>query len=184
MRLHVLTETKSFRCGLSLVSAAVFVLLAFPQSVSAGSSDSASATARVVSSLELSRLNDLRFGTIAPTGTAGTVTIDPDPFATELRTSDKVALIGNGFGAASFQVIGEVGLFYDVELPNAIDINSGDDSMDVKIFSAFPDGTKLIDVTGTGVGFSSFNVGATLYVGASQPSGTYKDSFNVSVTYQ
>ena len=187
MRLHVLTETKSFRCGLSLVSAAVFALSSFSGSAQAAS-DTATATAEVIQAITITKGSNLRFGSFIPSDDPGTV-IRPYMLGVPRDCTDGVTCFGleSDSGPAYFMVTGKEGLDYDVTLPadNTISINCkpssscGTSSMTINVFSSFPDSEGTFPS-----GSVPLFVGATLKVDANQDPGEYEGNFTVEVTYQ
>ncbi len=151
--------------------------------MSAGVSDTGTAlsTARIIKGIDLNNTTDLAFGSVIPTGTAGTVKIDPDGGA---RTATNVdVLVGGGplrsFGAANFQVAGEPNLNYSILPIQNIMIKSGTNEMLVEIFTNKQTNAGVLNVLGA----DSFTVGATLNVGANQAAGTYSEQFSVTVVY-
>jgi len=192
-------ETKSFRCGLSLVSIVSLSFLAFLSSVqfaAAASNTTASATAdasaRVVRPIAISTINDLlRFGTFVPTDEDGTVELDPDGSIRTLDKVDPLPSVPNAFGAAVFDVTGEGGESFFVSFPPSVSLSSGGDTMTLDTFGAYstPSGTTgivgdAIPIT-TSVDPVIIRIGGTLHVGANQAAGNYESSaFNVTVTYQ
>ncbi len=127
--------------------------------------------------ISISAVGDMDFGTMSPTGTAGTVTVTP----AGVRTSVNVDLFGGTPAAASFDVTGDPGANYSITLPSSATLTSGGDTMTVGPVPPFTDDAG---VTPTLVGGSdTFNVGATLNVGANQAAGTYSGTFSVTVNY-
>ncbi len=114
------------------------------------------------------------FGTMVPTGTAGTVTVTP----AGARSSVNVDLFGGVPSAASFDVTGDAGQAYSIILPSSATLTSGGDTMIVDTFNHDAGVTPTL-VSGS----DTFNVGATLHVGAAQASGTYSGTFSVTVNY-
>ena len=114
------------------------------------------------------------FGTMLTTGTAGTVTVTP----AGARSSVNVDLFGGLPSAASFDVTGEAGQAYFITLPSSTILSSGANTMTVDTFNHDAGATPTL------VGGSdTFNVGATLNVGATQASGTYSGTFAVTANY-
>ncbi len=108
------------------------------------------------------------------TGTAGTVTVTP----AGARSSVDVDLFGGFPSAATFNVTGASGANYSITLPSSATLTSGGNTMTVDTY------TDDAGATPTLVGGSdTFNVGATLHVGATQVSGTYSGTFAVTVNY-
>ena len=184
MRLHVFKETKSFRCGLSLISAALISLSSFSGSAQAASVP-ATAEAVVIQTITVTKGNDLRFGSFIPSGTEGTVLIPRVPGFPRQSTGG-VTLFDDGSptGPAFFTITGQAGFDFDVTLPDHITIDlNGEHPMNVHLFKGFPDDTQTQTFPNDGV--TGVFVGATLEVTADQVAGgPYSGSFNVEVAYQ
>jgi len=182
MRLHVFKETKSFRCGLSLVSAAVFCLSSFSGSAQAAT-DTGTADAYVVSPISVTTLNPfLSFGTLASRGISGTVELDPD---TAILTPIGVDLLGGNLGAVSlFKVSGETGQNYNITFPLSITIDNGSsgdsNKMEVDLFTSVS--APFGSFPASGDVFVS--VGATLNVKAVQNVGDYSGNYILTALYQ
>lgn len=136
----------------------------------------ATASATIVTPISISSDRNLSFGNILATGTAGTVQITP----AGVRSATTVTLpaITGTVTTAQFQISGTSGMTYTVTLPASITIDDGSShTMTVNGFQHNASGT-LSATTET------FQVGATLQVGASQAAGDYgPGSFSVSVNY-
>ncbi len=140
-------------------------------------SDFANVTGTLLAPISISSTANLNFGTMVPTGTDGTVTVTP----AGVRTSVNVDLFGGTPAAASFDVTGDPGANYSITLPSSATLTSGGDTMTVGPAPPFTDDAGA---TPTLVGGSdTFNVGATLNVGANQAAGTYSGTFDVTVNY-
>ena len=133
-------------------------------------------TGTIVAPISISASADMDFGTVSPTGTAGTVTVTP----AGVRTSVNVDLLGGLAAAAAFDVTGEPGQAYFITLPSSTMLSSGGNSMTVDTFTH--DAGALPTLPG-GTGSETFNVGATMNVGAAQADGTYSGTFAVTVNY-
>jgi hypothetical protein len=139
-----------------------------------GFSDTVLVTATLWAPISISVGADMEFGTMLTTGTAGTVTVTP----AGARSSVNVDLFGGVPSAASFDVTGESGQIYSIILPSSATLTSGGDTMTVDTF------TDDAGASPTLVGGSdTFNVGATLNVGATQAAGTYSGTFAMTVNY-
>ncbi len=139
-----------------------------------GFSDTANVTATILAPISISVGAGMDFGTMGPTGTAGTVTMTP----AGARSSVNVDLVGGTSSAASFDVTGEGNAGYSITLPSSTTLTSGANTMTVDTFT---------DDTGPNQklsgGSDTFNVGATLNVGATQAEGSYSGTFAVTVNY-
>jgi len=140
-------------------------------------STTASANARVVAAITISKTADLNFGDVVAGASLGTVLMTP----AGVRSATGGTTLGNTAGAAvaAFDVTGFSGATYAILLPVApITISSSGNTMTVTGFT----GSKGLASTLTG-GADSFTVGATLNVAASQAAGVYAGNFPVSVNY-
>ncbi len=140
-----------------------------------GFSDTTAVTITVAAPISISAVGNLEFGTMAYTGTAGTVTVTP----AGARSSVNVDLLGGVASAASFDVTGDGGASYSITLPSSATLTSGGDTMTVDTFTDDAGATPQL----SGSGSDTFNVGATLNVGATQAAGTYSGTFDVTVIY-
>ncbi len=139
-------------------------------------SANSSADAEVVTPIGISNTTGLNFGRVAETGVAGTVVLD----TASARTPTNVDLLSGGtVTAATFAVTGEVSEAYSITLPASATIISGANNMTVDTFTHDAGGAPALD----GSGNDSFNVGATLNVGAAQAAGSYTGTFAVTVNY-
>ncbi len=96
------------------------------------------------------------------------------------RTCTTVTCVAQDAGtAASFDVSGQGDYTYSVTLPASTTLVDGaTNEMTVDTFADNSTGTL------DGAGAETFNVGATLNVGADQIAGSYTGTFDVSVDYQ
>ena len=164
------------RIALFLVVLSLFSVAAFGQ---ASDTATANATARVVTPISITKLTDLNFGSLIAGPVAGTVVVDPAGIRT---ATGGATLVNSPFGAATFDVTGEPLTPYTITLPNAIAIvhtTNNTFSMVVNTFTSNPSGTGTLSALGA----QQLNVGATLQVGANQPSGEYTGTFDVTVAY-
>jgi Domain of unknown function (DUF4402) len=148
---------------------------AFAQSNTA--STSANATARIVTPIAIAKTSDMHFGDVVAGGSAGTVVLTP----AGVRSAAGGTTLGNagGTAAAAFNVTGQGSATYAITLPASTTVTSGANTMTVNAFASSPSGTGALSAGGS----QALTVGATLNVGASQATGTYTGTFNVTVTY-
>ena len=139
-----------------------------------GDSDTANVAITLLAPISISSTGDMDFGTVLTTGTAGTVTVTP----AGARSSVNVDLFGGFPAAASFDVTGASGQTYVITLPSSATLSSGGNTMTVDTFT--DDAGASPTLAG---GSDTFNVGATLSVGAAQVAGTYSGTFSVTVDY-
>jgi hypothetical protein len=136
---------------------------------------SASATATVMIPLVITKTADLRFGSFAPTATAGSVTIATGG----ARTGSNVTLSSMAAGgAAGFSLAGDTTATYAITLPSTATLTGAGSPMTISGFTSNPSGTGTL-VAGAG----TVAIGGTLAVGASQAAGAYTGSFSVTMDY-
>ena len=157
------------------------MLIAFTAGTFAQSTDTepTTATATIVGPLALTKVSDMDFGTIAATGTAGTVVLGTD----NSRTAVGPALVPPAAGvAASFTVAGEPNKTFTITLPadGTVSLISGGNTMAANTFVHNAGANPVL----SGAGAGAFTVGATLSVAANQAAGIYTSaSFNVRIDY-
>ncbi len=139
-----------------------------------GVSGTTNVTGSIVAPISISAGANMDFGTVSPTGTAGTVTVTP----TGARSSVNVDLLGGLPAAAAFDVTGGPGQVYFITLPSSTTLTSGGNTMTVDTFTHDAGATPTL-----AGGSDTFNVGATMHVGATQVEGTYSGTFAVTVNY-
>ncbi len=133
-------------------------------------------TATLLAPISISSSGDMDFGTMLTTGNPGGTVIVTTAGA---RTcSAEVDCLGGFPAAAAFDVTGEGGNTYSITLPSSATLTSGGDTMTIDTFNHDAGGTPTL-----GGGSDTFNVGATLNVGATQAAGTYSGTFSVTVNY-
>lgn len=143
----------------------------------AQSSQTATATATLITPISLAVTNNMEFGTIAASGTAGTVVLDT---ATNTRSATGGVYLKAGGAAAQiavFTVTGEASHSFTVSSPASISLaRSGG-------------GTLSLALTGTttpstlsGTGSKTIKIGGTLSVPANSLAGTYTNTANLTVT--
>jgi hypothetical protein len=147
----------------------------------------ANATGTIIEGLSIVKVTDLDFGDNIAGATPGTITLTPVNFGNSIPTVSVTGGVTHlpGETNALFSVFGESGRFVNVTLPaTPLTITSpNSDTMVVRDF-----------ITNAGVnpsfellppnGHRGFGVGATLDVAANQPTGTYSNTFDVTVSYQ
>lgn len=157
---------------------APFVLIAATLALVGAQAESGSANASVILPLTLTESATLEFGQLSASADAGTVVVDA---AGERTQTGGVNLEGGVARPGSWSVAGEPSTAYTVTLPAAdVTLAAGGDTLTVNDFTDSRNGASNTD----GAGNDSFQVGATLVVGADQPAGTYSGSYAVTVAYQ
>ena len=164
----------------------VFGLVVLSVSSFAQITASANATATIVTPIGLAKVDDMNFGNLAVTSTAGWVVLDPD--ATQTRHAFNGVTLPVNIGtvqAAYFTVSGTPGYTFAITLPASCTITrlTGTETMLVDDFTSTPTPTGVL----SGGGTSDLYVGATVHVDiiTNNPSGTYVSgtAFDVTVNY-
>lgn len=142
----------------------------------------------IVTPLSFIQYEDLDFGRIIPSATAGTVTIS----VTDVRTSTNgIVLVGNDFQAARFAGMGTQNQRVRIQItPATITLTGPGPSMTVSNFAIGPAPTlqqvgaspnyRILPANG----IFWFTVGGRLNVGANQPAGFYSGTFTATLDYQ
>ena len=170
--------TKFIRSAVA-VSAAIATFAGAAPAFAAATA-TADAKAEILSTLTLAVAtgSSLDFGQIANNG-GGTATIDP---STGNRTCSALLVCVGSSSSVAFQVGGTTGASVVVTLPASASTLTGTNTgqtMSLNGFTRyFPAGNTLV------AGATSFLVGGTLTVGATQAADLYSGTFDVSVEYQ
>ena len=130
--------------------------------------------------LSLTKVQDLHFGSVVPSGAPGTVTIDA---ATGARTgSPEVTLLASDVGQRGyFAGAGSVGQQVIMALtPATILTNGVGDTLNVLSMSLDGPNTRTIDPDQT----FYVGVGGVIEVGADQPEGVYTATYDLTADYQ
>jgi hypothetical protein len=148
----------------------------------------ADAQIAVVRPLEFIRVENLDFGQVIRSSTAGTVTVAPNGART---STGGVTLIGTGFQPAEFAGMGTNNQRVDISLgANQIFVNGPGAPMRVRTFVIGSTPTAVLTTTplrfriNSTTGIFIFPVGATLEVGANQVPGTYTGNWSITLNYQ
>jgi spore coat protein U-like protein len=147
----------------------------------------AEAEAIVLRPLSFFKVNDLDFGDIVPSASAGTVRIHPD--GSRSRTGG-VTLAGDGGEPARFAGLGGFNRQVNISLgSNSIWITGPGTRMRVRNFEIGSTPTAILSTRPTRfritspLGNYNFPVGATLEVGANQAPGEYSGTFSITLNY-
>jgi hypothetical protein len=142
----------------------------------------------VVTPLSFIQVENLDFGRIIPSGTAGTVTLS----TANIRTATGgVTLVGTDYQNAKFAGQGTILQRVRINItPNTITLTGPGAPMTVTNVTIGTDGTLLqlgaspnyLILSPTGIFW--FNVGGRLNVGANQAAGYYSGTFTATLVYQ
>lgn len=158
-----------------LTAAALVAMITAPASVKAASG-SADAAATIAAAVTVTKVSDLEFGLITPTGTPGTVTVSDS--GTRTGDANVILQAGDTPSQASFDVSGAANQSISVTIPSSAALTGNGTDMTATLSQAEA-GTQTLD----GSGDFTLDVGAILAVGADQLPGAYAGSFNVTVIY-
>jgi len=147
---------------------------------------SGTANAAVVRPNTLIKTDDLDFGTLVSSPTAGTATINP---VTNARTtSGGVTPAGSTPQRAVFQGTGGI-LLITVTGDNSVTLTrAGGGTMTASLVRAATTSGGGITILGSSAtllpsGVQTYYIGGTLNVGANQPAGDYSGTFTLTVNY-
>ena len=145
------------------------------------------AEAIVLRPLSFFKVNDLDFGDIIPSASAGTVRLNPD--GSRSRTGG-VTLAGDDGAPARFAGLGSFNRQVNISLgSNTIWITGPGTRMRVRNFEIGSTPTAILSTSPTRfritspLGNYNFPVGATLEVGANQAPGDYSGTFTITLNY-
>ena len=166
---------------IAFLIAAALGLMATPAAAApVAASPPATGRALILVPLQLTKIDDLEFGTIVPSGVSGAVSIDA---ATGNRT-----LIGGVAGVASdpghrafFATAGSPNqlVLLGITQPLALTNGAGDS---IPVLALTLDGAPIRTINPTTRNFF-FGVGGIILIGANQPEGIYQATFDVTATY-
>jgi len=146
-------------------------------SAASAATDTANAEAEIIAALDVTldtTRNTLDFGTIAESGSGGTLALTPAGAA----TCGSGLVCSGTTETPNFDIDGEAGAAVNISLTSAnITLTSGANSMPVALTTS----AATLVLNGSGVG--TFDVGGTLTVGANQAVGVYTGQLEVNVVY-
>lgn len=160
---------------------ALFMLFTFAAAVSYAAQEinaTGTAKAKIIQAATLTHEDGaLNFGTIIPSGSAGTVTLDAVASPTA-HDSDEIAgrVTADPVSSDHFTLANlDTATTYTISVPPTATITSSTNNMTVDLTKSEP--------TVTGTASKVFYVGGTLHVGANQAVGSYEGNYTVTVTY-
>ena len=165
--------------------ATAIVLVGFTANSFGQVSENMTASATILSPLNITNTQNLNFGRMAATGAAGTVVLAPTILAT--RNPTLVTLFTDAtVRAASFDVQGAANALYTIDLSfGSVDLTGAGVDMTADNWTAGVDGSLTALGTLDAAGDQTFYVGATLYVNAAQAPGIYTSApFPITIDYQ
>lgn len=175
------------KSGFLLRQGALCAALAFASAPAFAQNVSSDAQIAIVTPLSFISVEDLEFGSVIPSATAGRVTVSVSGVRT---ATNGIVLVGNGHQAARFAGMGSQNQRLRIRItPNAIALTGPGPSMTVDNFVIGP--APSLQPAGASPNFRIipadgifwFTVGARLTVGANQPAGTYSGTFSATLDY-
>lgn len=172
---------------LFLIAACVLAGSAFPAWAQSATAQGQSQVG-VITPLSFIQTEELHFGRIFASNTAGTVVVAPNGTRTR---SGGVTLIGNDQQAAEFAGMGSFNQRVQVSLgSNSIFLTGPGTRMRARAFTIGSTPTAVLTTTpqvfriAGATGVFRFPVGATLDVNANQAPGTYRGTWTITLNYQ
>lgn len=163
-----------------LIAAALGLFAAPGIAAPVGASPQATGRALILIPLTLTKIEDLDFGTVVPSGLSGAVSIDA---ATGSRT-----VIGGVTGVASdsghrayFATAGSPSQQVLLSITQPLMLTSGTGDT-VSVLALTLDGGPIRIIDPTTRNFF-FGIGGIILIGANQPEGVYQATFDVTATY-
>jgi len=173
---------------LAVLFASMFIMAITVQNVSAQNEatiSNASAGATIVSSIALTNNFTLEFGEIVRSATGGNVVITASETPTRTPSGNLTFMPNDTWRPSKFTVTGDSGQSFKITKPGTITLN-GPSSSNMTITTSISGGTTGLITTGGsgGIGTYEFYIGGTLVVAATQQTGTYVGTYEVTVEYE
>ena len=168
------------RCVLRPVAAALALLVPATAGQCATPLVPATVTATIILPLTVTKLEDMDFGSLAPT-TAGTAVLDPD--TDTLSVTGGVTIVGGTPHCAQFVGAAEHNAVVNIKIPKQPVTLTRSGGTETMTATNFPLQSGLKKKTLANLDSFTFRVGATLNVAAAQVEGTYVGTFDVTVQY-
>ena len=147
----------------------------YTSAVTAASISTASASANVLTPMTITENAALHFGDVGVGTGGGDVVLVPT--GGRSVNGDAEFFTTGTNAAGQFTITGVAGKAYTLSFPGTVDISGGTGTMNVTTFTDNSTGTMPAAT-------ETFNVGATLTIGGSQPAGAYSNTYTVTVNYQ
>jgi len=149
--------------------------------------ETADASATVVTPLSFISTDDLNFGQIIPSNTAGEVRLLIDGSRT---TAGGVTVVGSTHSTGGFAGQGSFNQIVEIFLgSNTIQLTGPGAPMTARRFEIASTPSVLLNTSprrfriGSGTGIFAFGIGATLDVGANQTPGNYTGTWSITLNY-
>jgi len=151
----------------------------------AANNATASSTGTVVLPISIAKTLDLSFGKFMAGASLGTVVVSTSNAQSVTGGVTTTAALGASAKAATFTVTGEPSSTYAITYPNTTTLTGAGAPLTLDSFTNAVDAGSVAAGVGTlpVAGSHVLSVGATAHVAASQVSGVYSGSFDVTVNY-
>jgi hypothetical protein len=165
-----------------LIATAMAVAAVPAAAVPVAASSNASGQALILVPLTLTKLDDLDFGTVIPSGTSGTVTVN--------AITGARSFTGGAFGFPSdighrayFATTGSASqtVFVAVDAPLEL-VNTIDPTAKISVLALTLDGSNIRTIDPVTRSFF-FGVGGVIQIDADQAEGVYESTFDVTAIY-
>jgi Mat/Ecp fimbriae major subunit len=164
---------KTLRRSLAATAATVAVGLGSHEALA--TSQTGHANASIVQAIVVTENTQMNFGYIIPSASAGTAVL-----ATSSTVTPTNVTYLNGAVAGAWTATGTPTQPAVITLDVSDTLTSGANTMTIDTFTNDAGGSPTF---AAGTGNLSFNVGATLHVGANQAAGNYAGTYTVTVNY-
>jgi hypothetical protein len=165
----------------SLAATVAALTLSATPALAVGPSQNATATAKVVKPLTLSRVRDLDLGTIVLSGAGAFSNVVVGISAAGVFNCTNANLTCSGSTqTAQYKVTGTNNQAVTVNAPNVVLTNQNDL---VSTLTLAVDGPGTVNLGNSGASGLTFDLGGNITVGSTTPDGTYFGTFNVTVNY-
>ena len=174
-----------FRKMMVLAGCAALICAADVGVSHAANNATASSTGTVVVPIAIAKVLDLTFGKFLAGASLGTVVVSTANAQSVTGGVTTTTTLGASAKAATFTVTGEPNSTYAITYPNTTTLTGAGTPLSLDTFTNAVDlGSVALGVGTLPVGGSHvLSVGATAHVAASQASGIYTGSFDVTVNY-
>lgn len=176
---------------LQIVARAAFALICLCAAPAAHAQASASADseAEILGPLAITKIADLDFGPMVPTGAGGVVTIDAASGA--VNTVGQVTTVGSSQTRALFNVNAPVGVVMILSGDSSVTLTrvSGTETMTASLTHVHGSGLAVTNVFGLPIGLISTDTtqeiwtGGALTVAGNQAEGLYEGTFTINIAF-
>jgi len=166
---------------LVILAVALFAVMSVSAFAQSSEQATADAEAKIVAGISVTKINDMKFGQIVRSASAGTVVLSAEK-GDRTATGGVTLGLADGARAAEFTVAGEPAYSFALTLPTSISLTKKGSSATLTVSnftSTLTGDAGILD----GNGEASFNVGADLSVAANQETGVYNGDFTVVAAY-